>query len=80
MLTVSAGAIFGATKGTALVLSCSTISATISFLLARLFGRSLVLDAARESPTFQAIDAAFANVGFAKVFKLTKGLLQRNFC
>ncbi|EOD09572.1 hypothetical protein EMIHUDRAFT_96820 [Emiliania huxleyi CCMP1516] len=70
VLTVSAGAIFGATKGTALVLSCSTISATISFLLARLFGRSLVLDAARESPTFQAIDAAFANVGFAKAFTL----------
>lgn len=54
VLTVSAGAIFGAVKGTAIVLTCSTISATISFLIARSFGRELVLETASRSPQYQA--------------------------
>ena len=53
VLTVSAGAIFGAVKGTATVLTCSTISATISFLIARTFGRELVLETASRSPQYQ---------------------------
>ena len=64
VLTVSAGAIFGAVKGTATVLTCSTISATISFLIARQFGRAKLMDAARESKQFRAIDAAFAEAEF----------------
>jgi len=64
ILTVSAGAIFGAVKGTATVLTCSTISATISFYLARTFGRGKLLDAAQESKQFRAIDAAFADKPF----------------
>jgi len=70
VLTVSAGAIFGPAKGTAVVLTCSTISASISFLLARVFGRSLVLESAQESPTYQALDKAFSQAGFATAFTL----------
>ena len=50
--------------------TCSAISASISFLISRLFGRSLVLEAARESPTYQSIDAAFSNAGFGTAFTL----------
>ena len=50
ILTVSAGAIFGGVKGTAMVLTCSTVSASISFAFSRSFGRELVLEAAQESP------------------------------
>lgn len=65
VLTVSAGAIFGAVKGTATVLTCSTISATISFLLSRSVGRERLLEAASESPQYRAIDAAFADASFS---------------
>ena len=64
VLTVSAGAIFGAVKGTATVLTCSTISATISFFISRTFGRERLLEAAQESKQFRAIDAAFADKPF----------------
>jgi len=70
VLTVSAGAIFGPVKGTAVVVLCSTVSASISFLVARFYGRSLVLEAARESPTYQALDDAFSNAGFGTAFTL----------
>lgn len=70
VLTVSAGAIFGPAKGVAVVLTCSTISATISFLLARTFGRSVVLQAARASPTYQTLDKAFSEAGFGTAFTL----------
>eukprot|EP00962_Isochrysis_galbana_P009894 scaffold2741_cov134-Isochrysis_galbana.AAC.10 len=69
VLTVASGAIFGPAKGVAVVLMCSTISATISFLLARTFGRSLVLQAARESPTYQTLDKAFSHAGCRAAFK-----------
>lgn len=65
ILTVSAGAIFGAVKGTATVLTCSTISATISFGLSRTFGRERLLEAAQENKQFRAIDAAFADKPFS---------------
>ena len=64
VLTVSAGAIFGAVKGTAVVLTCSTLSASISFLISRSVGRDLVLESARDSPQFQAIDSAFGRASF----------------
>ena len=57
ILTVSAGAIFGGVKGTAMVLTCSTISASISFGVSRSFGRQLVLEAAQESPQCAALPA-----------------------
>lgn len=65
VLTVSAGAIFGAVKGTATVLACSTISATISFLISRTFGRERLLESASESPQYRTIDAAFADASFS---------------
>jgi len=64
ILTVSAGAIFGAVKGTVTVLTCSTISATISFLIARNVGRAGLLEAAKESPQYVAIDKAFGEASF----------------
>ena len=64
VLTVSAGAIFGAVKGTITVLTCSTISATLSFLIARNVGRSGLLEAARDSKQFIALDKAFGNASF----------------
>lgn len=49
VLTVSAGAIFGTVKGTAIVSVCSTVSASISFLIARSLGRNALLEASRSS-------------------------------
>ena len=43
------------------MLTCSTISATISFLISRSVGRERLLSAAQESKQYRAIDAAFAN-------------------
>jgi len=64
VLTVSAGAIFGGVKGTAMVLTCSTISASISFAFSRSFGRQLVLEAAQESPQFKTLDDAFSQASY----------------
>lgn len=65
VLTVSAGAIFGPLKGTITVLTCSTISASISFIISRTFGRRFVLDMAQDSPQFRAIDNAFGRASFS---------------
>lgn len=65
VLTLSAGAIFGTVKGTAMVLSCSTASAAISFAVSRSFGRELVLESAQESPQFQALDTAFSSASYS---------------
>jgi uncharacterized membrane protein YdjX (TVP38/TMEM64 family) len=65
VLTVSAGAIFGAVKGTATVLTCSTISASISFLIARNLLREKLLETTQESKQFRAIDAAFGDASFS---------------
>lgn len=64
VLTLSAGAIFGVAKGTATVLTCSTLSATVSFYLARNLFRQSLLDAAQESKQFVAIDRAFESASF----------------
>eukprot|EP00322_Chrysochromulina_rotalis_P002223 CAMPEP_0115857990 /NCGR_PEP_ID=MMETSP0287-20121206/15862_1 /TAXON_ID=412157 /ORGANISM="Chrysochromulina rotalis, Strain UIO044" /LENGTH=312 /DNA_ID=CAMNT_0003312231 /DNA_START=161 /DNA_END=1100 /DNA_ORIENTATION=+ len=70
VLTVSAGAMFGAVKGTAIVLTCSTISATISFFIARNIGRAGLLDAAKDSKQFIAIDKAFGEASFGSSLTL----------
>ena len=64
VLTVSAGAIFGVVRGTATVLTCSTISATISFFIARALLREPLLDATQSSKQFVAIDRAFGDADF----------------
>lgn len=66
VLTISAGAIFGAAKGSATVLVCSTVSATLSFLLSRYFGREALLETASSSEQFVAIDKAFKEASFSK--------------
>ena len=70
VLTVSAGAIFGAVKGTITVLTCSTVSASISFLIARSLGREKLMDVAQENKQFRAIDAAFGDAEFSKSLTL----------
>jgi len=70
VLVVSAGAIFGVAGGTALALVCSTISATISFQIARTFGRELIEDSVSESAQFAALDKAFGEASFDKTLTL----------
>jgi uncharacterized membrane protein YdjX (TVP38/TMEM64 family) len=41
------------------VLTCSTVSAAVSFMIARTYGRDVLMQYAAESPQFRAIDAAF---------------------
>ena len=65
LLTVSAGAVFGAVKGTAVVVTCSTISATISFLISRNLLRERLLEYVADSRKFRAIDAAFETASFS---------------
>jgi uncharacterized membrane protein YdjX (TVP38/TMEM64 family) len=64
LLTVTAGAIFGALPGTLLVLLCSTVGASTAFVVARTFARDAVLSAAEGSPSFVAINDAFAKADF----------------
>lgn len=64
-LMISAGAIFGVAEGTALVVACSTVSATIAFLLSRAVLRERVLEATQDSTQLVALDKAFASAGFA---------------
>lgn len=64
VLTLCAGAIFGAPAGTAVCLVSSTVSATLSFLLARTFGRELMLESVRHSKEFVAIDKALEEANF----------------
>ena len=64
LLTLTAGAIFGVTKGTALVLTCSTIGAAVAFVIARTLARDAVLVSADSSAEFVAIDAAFRAADF----------------
>eukprot|EP00747_Dinoflagellata_sp_TGD_P213324 gnl/TRDRNA2_/TRDRNA2_86296_c1_seq1.p1 gnl/TRDRNA2_/TRDRNA2_86296_c1~~gnl/TRDRNA2_/TRDRNA2_86296_c1_seq1.p1 ORF type:complete len:325 (+),score=43.30 gnl/TRDRNA2_/TRDRNA2_86296_c1_seq1:140-976(+) len=70
ILTVSAGAMFGAVKGTLTVLSCSTLSAVISFFISRNVGRTGLLEALKESKKFVAIDRALGNASFSKSLTL----------
>jgi len=64
LLTLTAGAIFGVPVGAALCLGCSTIGATLSFLIARNFGREALVDVARQSKEFVAVDKALSTASF----------------
>ena len=70
VLVVAAGAVFGVPEATALVVSCSTASATISFLLARHFARDLVASQFSDSKEFVALDTAFGEASFEKTLTL----------
>ena len=69
-LTASAGYLFGAVEGTAIVLFSATIAASVSFLIGRSLLRSWVERVAGESAQFQAIDRAVASEGFKIILLL----------
>lgn len=69
-LTASAGYLFGAVQGTAVVLVSATIAAGLSFLIGRFLLRGWVESIAAESPQFRAIDKAVQREGFKIVLLL----------
>mmetsp|Transcript_6186 Transcript_6186/g.18714 ORF Transcript_6186/g.18714 Transcript_6186/m.18714 type:complete len:343 (-) Transcript_6186:259-1287(-) len=69
-LTASAGYLFGAITGTAVVLVSATIAAGLSFLIGRFLLRGWVESVAAESPQFRAIDKAVQREGFKIVLLL----------
>ena len=69
-LTASAGYLFGAVQGTAVVLVAATIAAGISFLVGRFLLRGWVESIASESEEFRAIDNAVQREGFKIVLLL----------
>lgn len=69
-LTASAGYLFGAVQGTAVVLVSATIAAGASFLIGRFLLRGWVESVAAESPQFMAIDKAVQREGFKIVLLL----------
>jgi len=69
-LTASAGYLFGAVEGTAVVLFSATIAAGVSFLIGRTLLRPWVEKIAAESDQFQAIDKAVAAEGFKIILLL----------
>lgn len=69
-LTASAGYLFGAIEGTAVVLFSATIAAGISFLIGRFLLRGWVESVAAESPQFRAIDRAVQREGFKIILLL----------
>jgi len=69
-LTASAGYLFGAVEGTAIVLFSATIAAGVSFLIGRSLLRGWVEKIAAESEQFQAIDRAVASEGFKIILLL----------
>eukprot|EP00928_Gymnodinium_smaydae_P080901 TRINITY_DN64504_c0_g1_i1.p1 TRINITY_DN64504_c0_g1~~TRINITY_DN64504_c0_g1_i1.p1 ORF type:complete len:554 (+),score=111.29 TRINITY_DN64504_c0_g1_i1:49-1710(+) len=70
LLTLASGAAFGNIHGIATLMTCSTLSDTISFLITRNFGRELVVDATKDSKSFKAIEKAFRAAGFGKALSL----------
>lgn len=70
VLTVSAGAIFGAVKGTVTVLTCSTVSAMISFFIGRSIGRDRLVKTVQGSKDLMAIDKALETASFIKSLTL----------
>lgn len=68
ILTIGAGALFGALGGTIVVLIGATMTATIAFLLARTVLRSRIEKLVASRPSFAAIDQAVAREGAKIVF------------
>lgn len=69
-LTLSAGALFGVVEGVILVSFAATLSAAISFLLARFTLRDRIERMLRQRPKFQAIDQAIGRDGVKIVLLL----------
>lgn len=67
-LTLSAGYLFGLTKGVGVVLVAATIAASISFFIGKTFLRSWVETVLEENEKFAKIDKAIAKEGFKLLF------------
>lgn len=63
LLTLAAGAIFGLTKGTALVFVAATLGASAAFLVSRYLARGLVERRLAGNARFAAIDRAIGGQG-----------------
>lgn len=69
-LTMTAGAIFGPVKGTAIVSASATVAATAAFLIARYAARTRVKAWVDKTPRFAAIDRAIGKDGLKFVVLL----------
>lgn len=67
VLTAGSGLLYGTLIGTLIVSPASVIGATISFVLARTFGREWVSKKVAQYPKFSAIDKAVERQGFKVV-------------
>ncbi|MEM7051092.1 MAG: TVP38/TMEM64 family protein [Acidobacteriota bacterium] len=63
LLTVSAGAIFGLTRGTLFAFSGAVLGSSLSFLIARYLARGWVEKKIAQWPRFQAVDRAIGREG-----------------
>jgi SNARE associated Golgi protein len=63
-LTLSAGCLFGVTRGTAVVLVSATLAATFAFWIGKTVLRSWVEDRLLENPKFAKVDRAIGEQGF----------------
>ena len=70
LLTLTAGALFGLAKGTALVLVAATLGACAAFLVARYLARGAIERRLAGHPRFAAIDRAVGTEGRKIVFLL----------
>lgn len=68
VLTLAAGYLFGALKGTALVSLASTAGASLAFLIARYLARPLVARQLAKFERFGSVDRAIAKDGWKIVF------------
>jgi uncharacterized membrane protein YdjX (TVP38/TMEM64 family) len=64
ILTIAAGAIFGLTRGVALVSLSSVLGATAAFFIGRTFARDWISGRIQSWPRFRALDQALAIRGF----------------
>jgi uncharacterized membrane protein YdjX (TVP38/TMEM64 family) len=67
LLTIGAGLIFGVARAFLVVLAAATLSAALSFLIARHLARARVERWAAGNPRFRAIDAAIREQGWKVV-------------
>jgi uncharacterized membrane protein YdjX (TVP38/TMEM64 family) len=63
-LTLSAGCLFGVTRGTAVVLVSATLAATFAFWIGKTVLRSWVEEKLQENPKFAKLDRAIGEQGF----------------
>ncbi len=63
ILVIVGGVLFGPVTGTLISLVAATVASALSFLLARWFGRDLLLKYVGHTATFQAIEKGIAHSG-----------------